>query len=569
MAEADLWLTLRAEALGYAEEDPDAETRRELEEAVQNDERLAVAAAFEPRLEFGTAGLRGRVGPGPARLNVLVCARFAWALGTFLARRPELAARGVVVGFDARKDSQRFASTVAGILGGFGLPLWTAGAPVPTPLVAFAVRQLRACAGVVVTASHNPKDDNGIKLYDDEGIQIVAPWDTEIEALMQSAPRYQDMLRSTSGARPLELTASPAYLAQLRARLESSHGGRPVRVAYSPLHGVGLTTLRAALPPHEVELAVVLEQAEPDPDFPTTPFPNPEEPGVLDRLLQLARREQVDLAIANDPDADRLALAAPDGDGGYVQLGGDEVGLLLCDALWAEALGPPVCISSVVSSPGLDAWAAQHGGRVVRTLTGFKWLARAALVEPGFLLAYEEALGYCSAAKAGHTTTLDKDGLAAAIDLIAYVGRLGSGLALLERLADLSTSIGVWVCHPSSLRLAGALGSGAAAQVMARLRRAPLASLAGEVVLETTDYLCDAEQRSPLLGRQDLLALDCESGARVLIRPSGTEPKVKIYTHVVGEAFGSAPEDYLRRRQELGVRARRMSEELGARLAAD
>jgi phosphomannomutase len=569
MVAADLWPSLRAQALRYADEDPDPVSQQELRKAVDAEERALVLAAFEPRLEFGTAGLRGPVGPGPARLNLQVCARFAWALGTFLGERPELAARGVVIGFDARRDSLRFARMIESILGGFGLPLWNATKPVPTPLVAFAVRYLRAGAGVVVTASHNPAGDNGIKLYDDEGIQIIAPWDADIEALMQAAPSYARMRQCASGARALEAEVAPAYHAQLRARAAAMPLGPRLRVAYSPLHGVGLSTLREVLGGQNVELSVVAEQADPDPDFPTTPFPNPEEPGVLGLLLELARREQVDFAIANDPDADRLALAVPDGTGDYVQLGGDEVGLLLCDALLEGRVGPPTCISSIVSSPGLDAWTHQHGGRVLRTLTGFKWLARAALSEPGYLLAYEEALGYCSAGPDGHTTPLDKDGLAAAVDLIAYTARLGSGLALLERLAEISNLIGVWACHPTSLRLPGAVGSGAAAGVMDRLRRAPPTSLAGDAVITVTDFLCDAEQRSPLLGRQDLLVLDTESRARMLIRPSGTEPKIKIYTHIVGAALGSTPQDYLQRRQELSLRARRMSEEVGTRLAAD
>jgi len=569
MADADSWPTLRDTALRYALEDPDPVSQEDLRTAIVGDERDLVLAAFEPRLVFGTAGLRGSVGPGPARMNVVVCGRFAWALANFLARTPELAARGVVVGFDARKDSERFARVVENVLGGLGIPLWAAAAAVPTPLVAFAVRHLRAGAGVVVTASHNPAGDNGIKLYDDQGLQIIAPWDVEIEALMQAAPRFQDMSLRAPLVRALESEVRPAYLAGLEARAarntpDAKGGGSRLRVAYTPLHGVGLSTLTAALAGQDVRLSVVPEQAEPDPAFPTTPFPNPEEPGVLDRLLELARRELVDLAIANDPDADRLALALPNGSGDYVPLGGDEVGLLLCESLLEAAAGPPVVISSIVSSPGVDAWAKDHGGHVVRTLTGFKWLARAALAEASYLLAYEEALGYCSPGPTGHLAPLDKDGLAAAMDLIAFARRLGSGFALLERLSQVSTRIGVWACHATSIRLSGALGAGGAARVMAGWREAPPTSLDGDRVLGVTEYLCGAELRSPLLGRQDLLALETESGARMLIRPSGTEPKVKIYTHVVGAALGSSPGHYLARRQELQVRARRMADQVRA-----
>jgi phosphomannomutase len=392
----------------------------------------------------------------------------------------------------------------------------------------------------------------------------------EIETLMQAAPRFQDMPQRAPLSRPLESEVAPAYLAGLEARAARTLAdGAPVagsclRVGYTPLHGVGLSTLRAALAGQDVLLSVVSEQAEPDPAFPTTPFPNPEEPGVLDRLLELARREQVDLAIANDPDADRLALALPDGSGGYVQLDGDEVGLLLCEGLLEGAVEPPVVISSIVSSPGLDAWATDHGGRVVRTLTGFKWLARAALAEASYLLAYEEALGYCSPGTAAHVAPLDKDGLAAAMDLIAFTRRLGSGLALLERLSQVSVRIGVWACHAASIRLSGALGAGGAARVMAALRAVPPTSLDGDRVLGITDYQKGAELRSPLLGQQDLLAIETESGARMLVRPSGTEPKIKIYTHVVGAALGSSAGHYLARRQELKLRARRMADEVRA-----
>jgi len=568
MVEPDDAASWRAVALAVSNEDPDPRTQLELRQAAEAGDDAAIKAAFQPRLEFGTAGLRGAVGPGPARMNLLVCARFAWALGTFLTRRPELAARGVVIGFDARRDSERFARLIERILAGFELELWTAAAPVPTPLVAFGVRLVQAGAGVVVTASHNPAGDNGIKLYDELGMQIVGPWDVEIEALMQVAPSHPDIVQKAPSSRSLDLEVFPAYLAQLRARGARGGGEGKVRVAYTPLHGVGGSVLAAAVASSEVELVVVPEQAEPNPDFPTTPFPNPEEPGVLDRLLGLARREQVDLALANDPDADRLAVALSDGRGDYLALGGDEVGLLLCECLFELEPEAPVCINSVVSSPGLDAWAREHSGRALHTLTGFKWLARAARAEPRFLLAYEEALGYSSPAPLGHLGALDKDGLAAAMDLIAFVRRLGSGAALLERLAAISMKIGVWVCHAASVRLTGEAANAGARRVMERLRQGPPQRLGTEAVTEVVDYLEGAQLRSPLLGRQDLLAFGTSSGARVLVRPSGTEPKIKIYTHVVGPARGPSGLDYLARRHELLDVAARITGEIRQRASA-
>jgi len=562
------WEVLERAARTYAAEDPDVRTQRALLAAVDAGDRALVAAAFEPRLEFGTAGLRGPVGPGPARMNVVVCARFAWALGTFLCRRPELAERGVVIGFDARHDSELFARVIEDVLRELGLCCFAADAPVPTPVVAFGVRFLRAGAGVVVTASHNPAGDNGIKLYDDEGMQIVGPWDEEIEALMQAAPRYANGPPAVSvlgsAADRLEAGVIPAYLAELRGRaLRFPRGGR-LRVAYTPLHGVGLASLRAVLSGPEVELAVVAEQAEPDPDFPTAPFPNPEEAGALDRLLALARSQGADIALANDPDADRLAVALPDGAGDYVQLSGDEVGLLLAAGIHARTGTPPVCVSSIVSSPGLDAWAEGHGGRVVRTLTGFKWLARAACAQPSFTLAYEEALGYCVPPSAHELGVLDKDGLSAAVELCDAVLRAGSGSNLLGRLAELTTEAGVWVCHAASIRLAPEAGPTAAAEVMTRLRQNPPSTLGGELVDAVTDFLQGAATRSPWLGRQDLLRFTAGARIHVLVRPSGTEPKVKIYTHLGGAARGPSIAEFLDRRRELLDGARGITEELRA-----
>lgn len=561
--------TLRDQALAFAADDPDPVTRAALERAASEADEPALRAALAPRLEFGTAGLRGAVGPGPARMNLLVCARFAWALGTFLKERPLPTSRRVVVGFDARRDSRRFADVIARILAGLGLEVISAAEPVPTPLVAFAVRAAPAAAGVVVTASHNPAGDNGIKLYDDQGVQIVAPWDRDIEELMQRAPAYAGMHQESVAPGRLEAELAPVYLASLRARAERWPPRSALRLAYTPIHGVGLDTLARALEGHAVQLMVVPEQAAPDPEFPTAPFPNPEEAGVLDRVFELCGRERADIALATDPDADRLAVGLPDGRGNIVGLSGDEVGLLLADGLFDEPDGPPVCVRSVVSSPALDAWASGRGGRVVRTLTGFKWLARAALDEGSFLLAYEEALGYCPRAPIGHLAPLDKDGIGAAIEFIGCVLRAGAGPLLLERLAQLSTEIGVWVAAAASVRLAGALDRDAAKNVMDGLRRIPPSALCDDPVVQVTDYLEGAEARSPWLGRQDLLEMQTRGGSRVYIRPSGTEPKIKVYAHVVGAASGGTVADYLSRRGELLEQARQLTGELAKLLRKD
>lgn len=558
-------MTLRQRAERWLVDDPDEVTRGELLALLDSGDTAALGACFEPPLVFGTAGLRGALGPGPARMNRAVVRRVSFGLAAFL-KEEGLADRPVVVGFDARAMSREFALETRQVLLAQGLFVQFFPEPCPTPFVAFACRELGAAAGVVVTASHNPRGDSGYKVYDDRGIQIVAPWDRRIAELAEEAPPPAQIPLREQGAAPVPADIVDAYFAAWQT---ISDPEPRLRVAYTPLHGVGLAAQRRALVASgRVELRVVAEQAAPDGSFPTAAFPNPEEPGVVDRLIELARRERCDLALANDPDADRLAVCLPEGDT-WRRLSGDEVGVLLADHLLRQDTGSHaerlVLASSVVSSPWLDGVAEAYGARVERTLTGFKWLCRVPAYLPEgerLLFAYEEALGY-----AVDPRVLDKDGISAAlcfVDLARALKRQESSVA--ERLEELQGRFGYWMSHPESVRLEGTDAQARMTAALARLRQAPPDRVAELPVLGSTDYLAGAEHRAPYLGSQDLVALDLGAGGsgavqegRVLIRPSGTEPKIKLYVHLRG-----APDHPNRaaQREELGLEGERIVADL-------
>lgn len=530
-------------ARAWAAADPDPKTRADLERALAERDRAALISGFAEPLAFGTAGLRGQIGFGPARMNVALMVRLGSALSRLLVE-DVLAGRGVVVGFDARPDSQRFARALASEIEQSGLHVWLAEVPVPTPVVAYHVRALGAGAGVVVTASHNPRDDAGCKVYDELGVQIVSPWDTRIAAFLGD---FRPIRLAGGRAEALSEEHIQSYVDALVSAVEPLARGHfapepdalALRIAYSPLHGVGRDCLCRALDAlgaeggalgRPVALAVVPEQAAPDGTFPTLPEPNPELPGVLDRLLALARRIRADLAIANDPDADRLAAALPHPGGGHRVLTGDQLGLLLADHALRLRGGPGgVVVSTVVSSPGLDRIAALHGARVVRTLTGFKWLCRAAATEPDFTFAYEEALGYCFREAPGSFAPLDKDGIFAAVRLVELLAEVGSGERLWEHFVDLARRVGVWGTSARSVGTGGSLERTRA--LMARLRAAPPERLGQSPLASVVDYAEGARTRPSYLGAQDLLEWTASDGTRVLVRPSGTEPKVKFYAH--------------------------------------
>lgn len=498
--------------------DPDPATAAELRACSPGE----LTARFATPLRFGTAGLRGPVRGGPDAMNLAVVLRASWAVARVLSTHRRTGST-VVVGRDARHGSAEFATATAEVLAAAGFSVLLLPRPYPTPVVAFAVRHTAAAAGIQITASHNPAADNGYKVYLDGGVQIVSPTDTEIETAMADAPPADTIARRPVAPAGAELVAR--YTA--RAATVRRHRGR-VRVALTPLHGVGGTVavdvLRTA---GFTDIHTVTTQFDPDPDFPTVAFPNPEEPGVTDALLALAADVDAGVAIALDPDADRCAvgICGPDG---WRMLTGNETGWLLGDYLLsmlpAGRAARAVVASSVVSSRLLASIAQRYGVRHVETLTGFKWLARADDGLPGATLAYayEEAIGYCVDPDA----VRDKDGISAAVlacDLVATLRDRGSSVA--EALDELARRHGVHVTDAVSRPVASPAEAAAA---MARLRADPPGELAGFTVT-ATDLL---HRNGPVTDACEFSGDRDGTSVRVVVRPSGTEPKLKCYLEV-------------------------------------
>ncbi|MEV0849691.1 phospho-sugar mutase [Streptomyces sp. NPDC049954] len=516
-------------------EDPDPDTRAELSALIDNRELDALADRFSGTLQFGTAGLRGELGAGPMRMNRAVVQRAAAGLAAFLKDR----GKGdglVVVGYDARHKSADFARDTAAVLTGAGLRAAVLPRPLPTPVLAFAIGHLGAVAGVEVTASHNPPRDNGYKVYlgfgypdpaEGAGSQIVPPADAEIAAGIEAVESLADVPRADAGWEVLGEDVLNAYL-ERTDRVLAGGSPRTARVVHTALHGVGTETVRAAFARAGFPAPVpVPEQAEPDPDFPTVAFPNPEEPGAMDLAFATARAltPPPDLIIANDPDADRCAVAVPDAarPGGWRMLTGDEVGALL--ALHLVRRGEHgVFAESVVSSTLLAAIARAAGRPHAETLTGFKWIARV----PGLRFGYEEALGYCVDPEG----VRDKDGVTAALLVTEFASVLKeSGRTLVDALEDLAREHGTHATRQVSFRVADLSLITAA---MARLRAEPPASLGGLSVLSAEDLGEGLNGLPPTDGLRYVLGGSGVRG-RVIVRPSGTEPKLKCYLEAVGD----------------------------------
>ncbi|QNP64937.1 phospho-sugar mutase [Streptomyces genisteinicus] len=509
----------RAEA--WLAEDPDPETRAELAALLRARDLDALGERFAGTLQFGTAGLRGELGAGPMRMNRVVVIRAAAGLAAYLKAK----GRGdglVVVGYDARHKSADFARDTAAVMTAAGLRAAVLPRPLPTPVLAFAIRHLGAVAGVEVTASHNPPRDNGYKVYLGDGSQIVPPADREIADAIDAIASIDDVPRADDGWRTLGDEVLRAYLERTDAVL-SPHSPRSARVVYTAMHGVGREVLtaafaRAGFPPP----ALVAEQADPDPEFPTVAFPNPEEPGAMDLAFEAARAVAPDVVIANDPDADRCAVAVPDAsaEGGWRMLRGDEVGALLAAHLVRkDASG--VFAASIVSSSLLGRIAAAAGLPHEETLTGFKWIAR---VE-GLRYGYEEALGYC----VDPAGVRDKDGITAALLVAELVSELKEqGRTLTDLLDELAVEHGLHATDQLSVRVEDLT---VIADAMRTLRETPPTALAGLRVAAAEDLAEGSAKLPPTDGLR--YALDGEYTARVIVRPSGTEPKLKCYLEVV------------------------------------
>ncbi|WP_284761080.1 phospho-sugar mutase [Curtobacterium sp. MEB011] len=531
-------------ARAWLAQDPDPETRDELaaaiDEAADGDGPAvrALAERFDGRLQFGTAGLRAELGWGPLRMNRVVVTQAAAGLARFLietGRSPS-----VVIGYDGRVNSDVFARDSAEVMRGLGLEVTLLPSALPTPVLAFAVRHLDVGAGVMVTASHNPPRDNGYKVYlgqDDDGSQIVPPVDGEIAAAIDAVaagsvtdlPRGTDYTVATSALVDAYVAATAAIVPAPTLPVDEQP-----KVVYTAMHGVGWETARAVfVAAGFASPTVVPEQIEPDGAFPTVSFPNPEEPGAMDLAIARGLAVGADLVIANDPDADRLALAIPTaadaGAPSYRRLSGNEVGWLLgwrAAARASESGATGTLAASIVSSPALARVAARHGLEYRDTLTGFKWVSRV----PGLLFGYEEALGYL----VDPSVVRDKDGISAALELLSLASDLAAaGSSIAGQLDAFAAEFGAFASGQVATRVDDLSRIG---EVMASLRSTPPASLGGLDVHTVTDY-SDGVQGFP---PSDILRYDLAGDARVIVRPSGTEPKVKVYIDTVADTPAEA-----------------------------
>ena len=502
-------------ARAWAADDPHDGDRAEVEALVAAGDTAELTHRFAGPLTFGTAGLRGPLRAGPAGMNAAVVTRAAAGLARYLTGAGH-AGGGVVVGFDARHRSDEFARVSAAVLSGAGFAVSVLPRPLPTPVLAFAVRHLGAVAGVMVTASHNPPQDNGYKVYLGDGAQLVPPADREIEAAIGAVGPARDVPRG-EGWTTLGDDVEDDYVAAVVAALDPGRVDAGARsrlvVAYTAMHGVGAATTRRVFaaagfsPVH-----AVAEQDAPDPGFPTVTFPNPEEPGAVDRLVAVAERVGADVAIALDPDADRCSVVC-----GGRQLTGDEVGALLADWLLRRGVRGTYA-ASLVSGSLLHELTRAHGVPSARTPTGFKWIIRAGTAEAPLVFGYEEALGYAVTP----TVARDKDGISAALAVALLAAELAAdGRTLTDRLDELAREHGLFATGQYSVRVEDLSVIAAA---MARLRAGPPAQLLGRRVeaadLAAADPPVDAVR----------LAGD---GVRVVVRPSGTEPKLKAYLETV------------------------------------
>ncbi len=546
-------------ARAWLAEDPDPKTADELRQLIAASDAGDPAAQkdlterFTGALEFGTAGLRGILGAGPQRMNRVLVRKVTAGLAAYLiAHVPDARQRGVVLGHDARHNSRVFTEDTARVLGGAGIKSYLAHRPWPTPTTAWAVVHQRAAAGVMVTASHNPPAYNGYKVYWGNGAQIIPPHDTGIAAaITQIGPSDQlampelDELRRAGLVIDLTEELHDEYIAAVVAlRASPAVDGRGLVIAYTPMHGVGARSAEPALARAGfAQVHTEPAQREPDADFPTVAFPNPEEKGAMDRVLALAASVSADIVLANDPDADRLCVAVPEAGGGYRALTGDQLGALLADYLLeVGAKDRRMVATTIVSSQLLGFLARQAGADYRETLTGFKWIGDAAMeyerAHAGrFVMGYEEALGYSVG-----PLVRDKDGVSAAViaaELAAW--NRARGKTMLEHLDDIYRKVGLFVTEQVSLTRPGAEGLAEIRAAMTRFRSAPPTALAGHAI----EQVVDLSRGEGGLPPSDVLVFKLAGGRRVIMRPSGTEPKLKSYYEVrvevgAGEAMADA-----------------------------
>ena len=544
-----------AQVTKWIDGDPDAQDRATLMTLLEEGNEVELHRRFDSPLTFGTAGLRGPEMAGPAGMNRYTVRRATQGVVGWLDELGVDCSRGVVVGRDARHGSESFNDEVVAVLLGAGIRVLEMPEPLPTPLVAYCVKALGAAAGIMITASHNPPQDNGFKLYAADGAQIVPPHDQAVERLANAAaaPRLGD--RSSE----LHSVVAPQVLSEYQRHFVERFGvpfGSVLRVTYTPLHGVGGVSLMDLLAAAGFgAVTPVATQFVPDADFPTLAFPNPEEPGALDHAIATAERSSSTLVIANDPDADRLGAAVRGPDGWRV-LRGDEIGWLLASELLSDLNATNgVLATSIVSSTMLKKMAQDAGVRFVETLTGFKWIARAG-GDDGLRFGYEEALGF-----AVDPVVADKDGLSAALALCHLAHHLAQqGQTLLDRLDEIESRFGVHAVAQLSLRCDGPDAMSVIAASLERLRATPPTHLGGIAVSDVIDLESGWHGLAPTDG----LVLKLGERGRVVVRPSGTEPKLKAYVEILGD---SGPDESLvEQRARAQAQLSAASEELSERL---
>ncbi|RKZ18371.1 phospho-sugar mutase [bacterium] len=522
---------LRAAARAWLQDDPDPVTRAELQSTLEADDLHSLREGFAARLQFGTAGLRGVLGPGPGRMNrKLVREVTRGVADALLARDPAIRERGVVVGADARRLSPELAEDTARVFAGAGIRVHRFVSPAATPVIAWLQKELGAGAAVIVTASHNPPEYNGYKVYVDGAAQIIPPLDREISAAIDAVGAFE-MPEDSSLIEDIDEHILQRYYDEVLAQRRHPEADvSKLHVVATPLHGVGGRYLDELFTRAGYEhFELVRGQSEPDGEFPTVRFPNPEEPGALDMAMQQA--QGADLILANDPDADRLAVALPDGDG-FHALSGNEIGCLLAHWLMTEGESPehPLLMTTIVSSRMLSRMAEDLGAHYDETLTGFKWIAhraRALREQNGWslVLGYEEALGYTVG-----ETVADKDGISAALlfaEMAAVLKARGETVA--ARLDMLYAKYGLHRSLQHSLVRPGSEGVAQISAIMQRLRAAPPESVAGTAILRHLDWTEGLDG----LPTSNVLGMELEDGGRILVRPSGTEPKIKFYLEIV------------------------------------
>ena len=523
--------SLVAQVQQWISQDPDPKTRAELERLLADRNEVELRSCFSGFLEFGTAGLRGKLGPGPSRMNRAVVTKTAAGLVTYM-RKHNLSS--VVVGRDARYGSKDFAQDTAEIMQGAGMKVYLLPRALPTPVLAYAVRELKCDVGIMVTASHNPPEDNGYKVYlggmvDQiryEGSQIISPADTQISEYISQVPDL-NMLKRNSGAEVLDDSIVDSYI---KATAKLATPNSDLKVVYSAMHGVGTKTLEQVFAAANFAPPIlVIEQAEPDPDFPTVKFPNPEEPGAIDLSIKKAMQVSADLVIANDPDADRCAVAIADRGGNWRMLRGDEVGAILGEYLARAAKDKNATLAnSIVSSSILSKIAKAYQLPFAETLTGFKWIAKIENLHFG----YEEALGYA----VDSNSVNDKDGISAALMIVQIATDLKrESRTLNDFLDEIWSKYGYHGTKQISVRVDSLEQI---ATILGRFRNNTPQSIAGYRVIGFDDLEKPVSGLPPTNGVRIFL----EPNIRIIVRPSGTEPKIKCYIEVVSDNQEKAEE---------------------------